>query len=403
MAMVQEEPAQKCSNSSSGDGGGGVCSGRSLKKLKQKKVPQRGLGVAQLEKIRLEEQHRRENNAFQAASNSVFSPSILLPNISSMSHLSPPSSIHSPPDLPSCLPKFDHEGGERGRSGLMIPGHSHWPKLWDGEYNLEGEESRRLDHPGIPFWPTINMPIEQHSSVLPLPTALQRSQQYQQPASSSMVNILSGISSSTSSLRNFQTEPPSNQIYRDNDYMPLWPEEVKMVGVKRPYPFSPEYPPVPSFNCKFPPGYASSTLRANNETTSCGNSSVANVLEPHNLPIREGISSSQFESNSRSLNRENGGLDGDFLSLAPPADAASSSQIDHRYHHSSRNQLPLNPEASNQRGGEEKMKRPGMIRCGQPHIFSFFPPTKVQSDLEESSKRSDKSESNGVVDLDLKL
>ncbi|CAH9052285.1 unnamed protein product, partial [Cuscuta epithymum] len=181
------------------------------------------------------------------------------------------------------------------------------------------------------------MSIEPHSSVLRLPTASERSQQYQHPASSSTKNMLSMISSSTSSSRNFQIEPPTNQIYRDNDYTPLWPKEVKMVGVKRPYPFSSEYPPLSSFNFKFPPGYASSTSWANNEPTSCGNGSVANVLESHNFPISESTSSSQFESNSRSLNREHGGLNGDFLLLSPPA--ASSSLIDHRYQDSSTNQL----------------------------------------------------------------
>lgn len=246
MAMGQEEHPQKCSNSSSdgGDGGGGsggVCSGRSSKKLKPKKVPQRGLGVAQLEKIRLEEQHRRDN-AFQAASilspNSMVSSmnsltclqipqsaSVLLPNISRPHFSSSPSSIPlppppSPPDITSpsssfraspssCFPKVDQPlhsnptvpfskqlnmgGSERVRSALMVPGNTYWPKLWNGEYNLEGE-NQRLDHHGIAFRPNINLPIESHTSVLPLHSALQRSQQYQQPASSSMVSQLKSVS-----------------------------------------------------------------------------------------------------------------------------------------------------------------------------------------------------------------
>nr|GLL47129.1 uncharacterized protein LOC109150497 isoform X2 [Ipomoea trifida] len=451
MAMGQEDHPQKCSNSSSdggdGGGGGGVCSSRSSKKMKPKKVPQRGLGVAQLEKIRLEEQHRRDNNAFQAVSllspNSMVSSmnsltslqmpqssSILLPNISRPHLSSSPSSIPLPPPPPapdiaspssafrasptSCVPKVDQPlhsnpavqfskqlnlgGGERGRSALMIPGNSYWPKLWNGEYNLEGE-NQRLDHHGITFRPNINLPIESHTSVLPLPSAMPRSQQYQQPASSSMVNILSEISSS--SVRNFQIEPPSNQNYRGNDYAPLWPEEVKMVGVKRPYPFSPEYPPLPSFNCKFPPGYVPSTSRPN-EPTSCTNGSIVVNVESRNLPIREDTSNSnaQFDSNSRSFNQENGGLSGDFLSLAPPA----ALQIDPRYHHCSRNPLALKQEASSQRGGgEEFIKRSGMNESGEPHIFSFFPAGKAQTDVEESPKRRYNSDSNGVVDLNLKL
>ncbi|KAL0320629.1 UNVERIFIED_CONTAM: hypothetical protein Sradi_5324400 [Sesamum radiatum] len=70
--MAQEEDFFGCSYSSGGGGGsggraaggggggGGVSSSRS-KTVKQKKVPQRGLGVAQLEKIRLEEQQKKES------------------------------------------------------------------------------------------------------------------------------------------------------------------------------------------------------------------------------------------------------------------------------------------------------------------------------------------------------
>lgn len=55
-SMAQEE--QHCSNSSGGGGGS-----RSSKKAKQKKIPQRGLGVAQLEKMRLEEQQKKASAA----------------------------------------------------------------------------------------------------------------------------------------------------------------------------------------------------------------------------------------------------------------------------------------------------------------------------------------------------
>ncbi|KAJ6751889.1 hypothetical protein OIU85_002319 [Salix viminalis] len=60
--MVQEEQTKKYSTSN-GDGDGGISIGhisRSSRKHKQKKVPQRGLGVAQLEKIRLEEQQKND-------------------------------------------------------------------------------------------------------------------------------------------------------------------------------------------------------------------------------------------------------------------------------------------------------------------------------------------------------
>lgn len=44
-----------------------------------------------------------------------------------------------------------------------------------------------------------------------------------------------------------------------------------------------------------------------------------------------------------------------------------------------------------------------MNESGEPHIFSFFPAAKAQTDVEESPKRRYNSDSNGVVDLNLKL
>ncbi|KAK6785422.1 hypothetical protein RDI58_018877 [Solanum bulbocastanum] len=89
--------------------------------------------------------------------------------------------------------------------------------------------------------------------------------QFQQPVcSSSMVNISSGIS--PSSVRNCQMEPPSSQSYHGYNYLPLWPDEVKRVGIKRPYPFPPEFPPVPTFHCKFPPRYDAPMCTANSDS-----------------------------------------------------------------------------------------------------------------------------------------
>ncbi|KAG9149991.1 hypothetical protein Leryth_010062, partial [Lithospermum erythrorhizon] len=77
-----EEDTHKCSSTSScarggrgwegGDGGSG--SKRPCKKLKQKKIPQRGLGVAQLEKLRLAEQQKREAALQAESSVGIFSP-----------------------------------------------------------------------------------------------------------------------------------------------------------------------------------------------------------------------------------------------------------------------------------------------------------------------------------------
>lgn len=89
---------------------------------------------------------------------------------------------------------------------------------------------------------------------------------------------LSSRTSSSTSVMNIQTEPPSNQKYYKN-YTPLLPEEekvyiymiqcvytftlllcdnnmpsvFKVIGMKRPYPFSLDNAPGPPLHTKYPP------------------------------------------------------------------------------------------------------------------------------------------------------
>lgn len=418
MAMAQEEHAQKYSNSNSGGGGHGS---RSSKKMKPKKVPQRGLGVAQLEKIRLEEQHRKDAALLAA---SVLPPTFR-PHLSSSSSmalpppsptdLAPPNSAFIRPLQSPCVSKIDafqpysnvsfskplNVGGvDRSWPSMIVPGNHNWPKLSNGEYNLK-VENQRFDHHGVGFQPNLNLPVESQTPVLPLPCVLQRSQQCQRPSSSSMVNVSTGISSS--SALNYQMEPPSNQNYCGNNYTPLWPEEVKqMVGIKRPYPFSPEYPPLPAFRCKFPPGYMPSVSKTN-ESASSSTGCTFNV-EHSNLPTREGPSNSDSmsESNPRRLTRENEGFGGDFLTLAPPA-AASSLHLDPRYHRAFGNSAHLHLETSNQGGSEELVQRSGLNRSDQPLVYTFFPSANLHTGHKATPKSSYKGEASGGVDLNLKL
>ncbi|KAF7849246.1 hypothetical protein BT93_L1049 [Corymbia citriodora subsp. variegata] len=101
--MAQEDQTQKCSNSSSG-GNITIASNnsiRSSKKQKQKKVPQRGLGVAQLEKIRIEEQQKRDaatifpSPAAISQSSSCYLPAPLV-NYHVQGDFAPPNSIFRP-------------------------------------------------------------------------------------------------------------------------------------------------------------------------------------------------------------------------------------------------------------------------------------------------------------------
>ncbi|KAK1269325.1 hypothetical protein QJS04_geneDACA008234 [Acorus gramineus] len=88
--MAQEDQLNMCSINNNNNN-----NGRPSKKQKQKKVPQRGLGVAQLEKLRLEEQHKSEelrNLSVVAAPQSDHQPLYPPPP--------PLPTVHQPP---SCL------------------------------------------------------------------------------------------------------------------------------------------------------------------------------------------------------------------------------------------------------------------------------------------------------------
>ncbi|XP_059662700.1 uncharacterized protein LOC132308595 [Cornus florida] len=437
-SMVQEAHTQKYSNSSSGGGGGGSgggCGSRSSKKLKQKKVPQRGLGVAQLEKIRLEEQQKKDA-AVPTASilppNSIISPNSsclavqganFRHNPSPSSPLPPPSPTHfssknsifrpaplipnldvlNPNSVPFSKP-LNVGDGEIGWSAVMGSGHGNWSKLWNCEYNLDGGENHRLDHHGFTYRSNMNLPFESW----PPQNVMHRAQQFQQPSSSSMVNVSSGTSSS--SVINFQMEPPSNQSHYGNYYTPICPEEEKMVGVKRSYPFSLDNPTSPSFRCKFPPTYLAPHINRSDESASCGNGGASNI-EPGNPVFRESplSSTTMYESNSDKISRGNGGLNGDFLTLAPPT--ASSPRPSTKYKTSAACVVPYYRELSEveplpchyQGSMEEPIHRQGPSGLIQQQPFyNFFLNAKAQIGQAASTVGNCSGEVGGV-DLNLKL
>uniref|UniRef100_A0A5B6YR76 Uncharacterized protein n=1 Tax=Davidia involucrata TaxID=16924 RepID=A0A5B6YR76_DAVIN len=406
--MDQEEHNQKCGNSSSGGG-----DGRSSKKLKQKKVPQRGLGVAQLEKIRLEEQQKKEATAILSPSNSSCLAAVQCANFRH-NHPSPsPSSIPLPPPSPTDLsspnsifrptpsiPNIDvfhpnsvplnGAAAEIGWPAIPGAGHVNWPKLWNYDYNLQGE-----NHNGFASRSNMNLPY--HS--WPPPNLMQRTQ-FQQPSSSSMVNVSSGTSSS--SVINFQMEPPSNQSYYGNNYTPMWPEEEKMVGMKRSYPFSLDNPPGPSVHCNFLPAYVPPITRSG-ESASCDNGGTVNIKSA-NPVFREGPSSStaMSEPNSKKVTKENGGLNGDFLTLAPPATTlphpSSAYVAPHSRELSELGTLPY------QGSMEDSVHLQGPNGLIQQHTFySFLPSAKTQIGQATTTISNYNGEVGESVDLNLKL
>jgi len=202
-AMPQEDQRE-------GIGMGGL--GRSSKKSKQKKVPQRGLGVAQLEKIRLEEQQKRDAPPLSPSSTALSStkPSYLplpLKNFhdSNQSHSTTlltceqPSEFRSrlslqqqqqqqqqpqPIDdkVPSNVPLAN--SGGFGTGWPVVPGHENVPKWWSS-YQFDSEKNKfGVDDSGLPI--LLSLPFESNS-VWPMPNLAQRTPQYQHQSSSSVV------------------------------------------------------------------------------------------------------------------------------------------------------------------------------------------------------------------------
>ncbi|GMH24931.1 hypothetical protein Nepgr_026774 [Nepenthes gracilis] len=375
--MPQEEQNQMCSNNISGGvsgrGGGGCGSGgnRSSKKMKQKKIPQRGLGVAQLEMLRIQDQQQK------AAENAVgLSPPTLSHTNSSLAvsflnysrNQSSSSSIPIHPPSPPTLPSPNRGQFDVGWPSIPVTENPNFPKMCRPyEFNRERDNSK-LDHASR-FRSNMN------PNLMP-------STQYQQPYSSVNISPMN-----PSSLPKFQTEPPSNQSYYSTFRSP-WPEEEKIAGMKRPYPFLLENPPAPPFIGKYPP---ISRLVGMSEPGSCENGSTLNL--DNSVPIfgetqcgEEGISG------------------GEFLTLAPPT--ATSPYASTRYKHSSAY------VSSHSQGFYHFESSPYQINVETPVIglgpggssqlrfFRFFPTSKVEDVATTTNSTGELRES---VDLELKL
>ncbi|KAL1817906.1 hypothetical protein DCAR_0522405 [Daucus carota subsp. sativus] len=415
--MAQQEQNQKYSNSSSGGCTGGIVA-RSSKKLKQKKVPQRGLGVAQLEKIRLEEQQKRDavfqvpsaivspsnSSSCLASQSSSFRPDVssYLTSTSPIDHPSANKINRLPPIIPNRNEivrsnSVSNNGGsecDMAWQDITGAGRGSWSKLWNDEYNLEGDISYKLDHQGSSASrSSVNLLSETKSLMWPLPGVMPRSHSFQEACPSSMVNV--SIGTSSSSVMNFQTEPPSNQRYRGNKSMPLWPAEERMAGLKRSYPFSVDDAPVPSFSCKFPPTYASHIPRTD-ESASFSNDGTFDFV-PANPLLIEGPSGSggMSEHNKKNLVKENGGFNKHFLTLAPPIPKETAPYLD-----TCIPELPDFDALPYQGAPDDLVRLPGLIRSVEQPFFSFLPSAQNGRSTVTISNSNDAVEN---VDLSLKL
>ncbi|KAL5729965.1 hypothetical protein ACHQM5_002852 [Ranunculus cassubicifolius] len=271
--MAQEEN-QRCSNNNSGG-----C--RNSKKPKPKKIPQRGLGVAQLEKIRLEEQQKNEEAAPVAVVRSPPLVFVSLPQYHNHSSPSvpPPKDIRSfkqqprpnfhgfgqsltipqppppprppsqrimypqnhfdpfgqsptiaPPPAPPSQPLVYGHNDYRnpfGRGASPLGSHSYSPSVLNScELRYDRDHGSKLN-PGLMFQARLHNDLNHNgSSTSP---AMQNQLNHIGPSSASMLQnqgfhlhqnqfIKENVSnSSISSGLNLQIEPPSNQSYHSNN------------------------------------------------------------------------------------------------------------------------------------------------------------------------------------------
>ncbi|XP_028755528.1 uncharacterized protein LOC114714906 isoform X1 [Neltuma alba] len=385
--MTQQDQTQKWSNSGSGGAGG---PGRSSKKPKQKKVPQRGLGVAQLEKIRIEEQQRKEAAAAAAIlpTPPSLSPSkcYLPPQLPSFHHSNQPSSspisLHPgiPVDFFRLPPSLQNLDANKA-SSCTVPLEDSctfdpaWRKLCEFEKDFVSSMSMNLPYESNHIWPPSHW--------------TQRTQQYQQP-SSSTVNVSSG--NLTSPVSHYSKEPPSNQNC-SSSRVPMRPEE-KMIGQKRSYPFSLEVPPASSFNFKSP----ALTINVKpNESTSRAYGSGLN-FGASSSAFRE-VPSCSTPCSSEPNSKKNENFNGDFLSLAPPISPSKckSTSTFPAFHNQ---ELPHFEPPPFQGTGEDQMPH-----GQQQSLHSFFPPKEEETvQTTETNKDGNCSGEKGKsVDLNLKL
>ncbi|XP_020964848.1 uncharacterized protein LOC107611941 isoform X3 [Arachis ipaensis] len=281
---LQKQTYSSDGNGNGSGGGGGGGGGRPSKKPKQKKVPQRGLGVAQLEKIRMEELQKK---------NAV---TILSPQQDSVASTKP-TCMHLP------IQNFHHSSQPPPRSqaefrpmslkqmlDAKVPGTGTVPLTHNSGFE---EERFWVDPAAMQFLPSF--PFESNP-VWPLPYLGQKAPQFHHQLTS-MVNV------STPPMPHYSREPPSNQNCNDNGLFARQAE--KIVGVKRSYPFCLDAPPVPAYN------YTLCNSGFNNDAS--------------NSTLRElpSCSASNSELNSRKRNKENENFVGDFLTLASPTSTSS--------------------------------------------------------------------------------
>ncbi|KAK7405308.1 hypothetical protein VNO78_06520 [Psophocarpus tetragonolobus] len=365
--MALEDEIPKCNNG--GEGGGRKGVGRPSKIPKPKKVPQRGLGVAQLERIRLEEEQKEKAEAAAAttigSSSSSNSPYDMHLKFMKLHQSNQPPSSNS---LPSSTVSFANNSGGSNACWHSVPvqgrvsgPHNRVPPNFQFHKNNFGTNPR--------------LPVES-KPIGHLPNWLQ-------------VNVSLGASSTI--MHRSSLESPLNLDY--NRRYSFKKHKEKMTGIKRPSPFSLDMPPVSSSN--FKPLTFPATMKAS-EKVPCRSGRGFN-LDFTNSTIREIPSppASNSQMISKKNKKESKKFVGDFLSLSPPA-ACSRSKLNSPtfspFHHQGnmKDQVPP-PSGYNQINQQQ-------------HWNNFSTPTTMVAQTGQQPNRSQNQSVKGKnIDLDLTL
>ncbi|XP_072999462.1 uncharacterized protein [Typha latifolia] len=298
-----------------GNGSIAGCIGRSSKKNKPKKIPQRGLGVAQLEKLRLEEQQKNAGSS-SSSSSPPSNPSQDHPNLFPLSADRSSAPLRHPISASSNSVDLFNTPYPLENSRIDLGGrngHGFLPMLWNAaEPNTIEAETlmRRLGFHAI-------LPNEYPNSGRQPSGVLQR--RHPQPMPSTP---LKNKSLSPTSGVSLQIEPPSNQNYSGNYKFPSCTEEERMVGMKRPWSFHLDSISNP-FPCKVTPSSSSANTK---DSLSFGSELIR--CESKATPPRVGSSSASanyadWRTSDLHNCSTNKGSDGGFLTLGRPASSLS--------------------------------------------------------------------------------
>ncbi|KAJ6364284.1 hypothetical protein OIU76_029266 [Salix suchowensis] len=391
----------------SNSGGNGVDNTYS-KKVKKQKIPKRGPGVAELEKI-LRDQEKKDTSLDKTRNIEGF---CLVSQLSSSyqrqspvlpPHKSHPRNLQFAPDPNLFSPQpttffgdcsnytslqVCRGAGNGTASDIALHEHGFLPTMWNS-----CQPNADIRGPGMasanPFSiRSTNGP----SQLFPSSSMTQRSQYPPAP----MINffpesVASSSSTPPSSAVMYQgIEPPSNQTSHHHNNS-VWPDEDKMVGSKRSFPFSMEAPPlphhyrVPAFSRQF---------SRQDSSLACASHNIANPEQIEAVSRDKNIGSKR--------NTDYGVAKGNFLLFGCPTIPSPSTHISQQEQSRSKHPQPF--EKSTEDSQQRSAPGSGSI-CNKPP-FSFLLPVEQKSKVETnfSLNNDERIEARGDgIDLDLRL